>query len=53
VPDLHALGTGCRFADRCPQVHARCRAKEPPLAAPDRAAGPGRKVRCWLHREAD
>jgi peptide/nickel transport system ATP-binding protein len=32
VPALSALPAGCKFADRCPAVAARCRAEEPPLA---------------------
>jgi peptide/nickel transport system ATP-binding protein len=32
VPALSALPPGCKFADRCPAVAARCRAEEPPLA---------------------
>lgn len=52
VPNLLALPRGCRFSDRCPEVHDRCRNMEPPLAPPD-AGGPGnRQVRCWLHRAA-
>jgi peptide/nickel transport system ATP-binding protein len=36
VPDLLALPSGCRFADRCPMVIEACREKEPDLvAAPD------------------
>ena len=31
VPDLFALPTGCRFADRCPMVIEACRAAEPTL----------------------
>jgi len=31
VPDLLALGPGCRFADRCPLVVAECREAEPDL----------------------
>jgi peptide/nickel transport system ATP-binding protein len=31
VPDLSDLPTGCRFADRCPKVEARCREAEPIL----------------------
>ena len=45
VPDLRALPKGCRFADRCPDVHARCREAEPALEAMDGT----RQVRCWLH----
>jgi oligopeptide/dipeptide ABC transporter ATP-binding protein len=47
VPNLAALPVGCRFADRCPDVHGRCREAEPPLAPPD--AGSSRQVRCWLY----
>ncbi len=49
VPSLMNLPRGCRFSDRCPDVHDRCRQSEPPLIA--QATGPngGRRVRCWLH----
>jgi oligopeptide/dipeptide ABC transporter ATP-binding protein len=47
VPNLAALAVGCRFSDRCPDVHGRCREAEPPLAPPD--AGSSRQVRCWLY----
>ncbi|MCL4186177.1 MAG: ABC transporter ATP-binding protein [Rhodobacteraceae bacterium] len=48
VPSLLSLPRGCRFSDRCAEVHDRCRRAEPPLASP--AGGPaGRQVRCWLH----
>jgi oligopeptide/dipeptide ABC transporter ATP-binding protein len=47
VPDLRRLPAGCRFADRCSEVHGRCREAEPPLAAP--SAGTAHQVRCWLH----
>ncbi|WP_227287957.1 MULTISPECIES: ABC transporter ATP-binding protein [Paracoccaceae] len=51
VPSLNALPRGCRYSDRCPDVHDRCRQAEPPLAAPDDAGdtATARKVRCWLH----
>jgi oligopeptide/dipeptide ABC transporter ATP-binding protein len=54
VPSLSALPRGCRFADRCPQVHDRCRVAEPPLAppVPGRSGEPGHRIRCWLHLEA-
>ena len=54
VPSLSALPQGCRFADRCPQVHDRCRVAEPPLAppVPGRSGEPGHRIRCWLHLEA-
>jgi oligopeptide/dipeptide ABC transporter ATP-binding protein len=32
VPSLHQLPRGCKFQDRCPLVHGRCREEEPPLA---------------------
>jgi peptide/nickel transport system ATP-binding protein len=48
VPNLAALGGGCRFASRCPAVHERCRELEPPLIV----QGATREVRCWLHAEA-
>jgi peptide/nickel transport system ATP-binding protein len=31
VPSLHELPPGCKFADRCPAVQARCRTDEPDL----------------------
>jgi peptide/nickel transport system ATP-binding protein/oligopeptide transport system ATP-binding protein len=49
VPNLARLEPGCRFADRCPQVHGRCRAAEPPLAIPGPEATSAHAVRCWLH----
>jgi peptide/nickel transport system ATP-binding protein/oligopeptide transport system ATP-binding protein len=49
VPNLARLEPGCRFADRCPQVHGRCRAEEPPLAMPGDSPANGHAVRCWLH----
>ncbi len=41
VPQLGALGPGCRFAPRCPLAGPECRALDPPL----RRAG-GRAVAC-------
>ena len=35
VPDLLNLPAGCRFADRCPRVHERCRVERPLLAGGD------------------
>ena len=49
VPSLLALPSGCRFRDRCPDVHEPCHKWEPPLAAPDQHATGTRRVRCWLH----
>jgi oligopeptide/dipeptide ABC transporter ATP-binding protein len=48
VPNLASLPQGCRFADRCPAVHARCREAEPPLLT----TVPKREVRCWLYAGA-
>jgi peptide/nickel transport system ATP-binding protein len=31
VPALHERPAGCKFADRCPRVEAKCRAEEPEL----------------------
>ena len=39
---------GCRFADRCPSVMARCREASPPIYQTD----PHRGVTCFLHEEA-
>jgi oligopeptide/dipeptide ABC transporter ATP-binding protein len=50
VPDLRHLPRGCRFADRCTEVHAPCRESEPALVTA--AAGAGHRVRCWLHAAA-
>jgi peptide/nickel transport system ATP-binding protein/oligopeptide transport system ATP-binding protein len=47
VPDLRHLPRGCRFADRCSEVHAPCRESEPALVSP--ASTEGHRVRCWLH----
>jgi len=52
VPSMRNLPKGCRFCDRCPDVHDRCRKQEPPLAPPDKPAGGARRVRCWLQRDA-
>jgi peptide/nickel transport system ATP-binding protein len=44
VPRLDQLPPGCRFADRCPRVQARCRAEAPQLSLIE----PGRLVRCFF-----
>jgi len=45
VPALDAMPTGCRFADRCPQVMPVCRQQSPEW----RSLGEGHRVRChWL-----
>jgi oligopeptide/dipeptide ABC transporter ATP-binding protein len=50
VPNLMSLKNGCRFADRCPEVHAPCRKWEPPLSPPNDDQTSKRRVRCWLHK---
>jgi len=49
VPSLLDLPVGCRFRDRCLQVHEPCKKWEPPLARVDDAAMGDHWVRCWLH----
>jgi peptide/nickel transport system ATP-binding protein len=39
--------SGCPFADRCPEVHARCRTELPVL----HAIAPGRTARCHLYSD--
>ena len=45
VPDLLALPQGCSFADRCPEVFAKCRERMPDLVEVET----GHWVRCWLY----
>ena len=52
VPRMLGGFTGCRFMDRCAQVHDLCRKLEPPLAAPPQVGAGPRAVRCWLHLPA-
>ena len=33
LPDPNSIGTGCRFASRCPHVQPRCQTEDPSLAA--------------------
>lgn len=40
-----ALFAGCHFANRCPQVSAKCRQQSPPL----KQVEGGHKVACWLY----
>lgn len=47
MPSLYSLPEGCRFANRCPVVHAACQ-KPPPMITLSR----GRQVRCWLYADA-
>ena len=43
VPSPKAWPEGCRFANRCPHAHDRCRAEAPPLVERD-----GHAAACWL-----
>ena len=45
VPSLLNLPVGCKFSDRCPDVHEPCRKWEPPLAPQS-----GHRARCWLYQ---
>ncbi len=49
VPSLLELPVGCRFNDRCPNVHEPCNKWEPPLAPPSNGSKQDHLVRCWLH----
>ena len=48
VPGLAEMPAGCRFADRCPRVMARCRAEAPAW----REVAAGHRVRCHWQGEA-
>lgn len=43
VPELHHLGPGCAFADRCSLVDDACRASAPPSIR----LSPARQALCW------
>jgi oligopeptide/dipeptide ABC transporter ATP-binding protein len=45
VPRLTEMPAGCSFADRCPNVLARCREAPPPAFR----VGDNQSARCWLH----
>ncbi|RME07169.1 MAG: ABC transporter ATP-binding protein, partial [Deltaproteobacteria bacterium] len=47
VPDIHSLPQGCRFADRCFRVAARCHEGDPPLEEIEA----GRRVACFFPLE--
>jgi peptide/nickel transport system ATP-binding protein len=43
VPELHQLGQGCAFADRCSLVDDACRTSAPPSIR----LSPSRQAQCW------
>jgi peptide/nickel transport system ATP-binding protein len=43
VPELHQLGQGCAFADRCSLVDDACRTSAPPSIR----LSPARQAQCW------
>jgi peptide/nickel transport system ATP-binding protein/oligopeptide transport system ATP-binding protein len=45
IPPLYDLPAGCSFQDRCGDVMAVCRERQPETTAPH----PGHEVRCWKH----
>ncbi len=47
VPSPGRMPAGCRFADRCPKVFARCRVADPSLVE----ARPGHRAACFLAGE--
>jgi peptide/nickel transport system ATP-binding protein len=49
VPDPLSVGTGCRFAPRCPFAIDKCRAEDPPLRVVPAAAGTQttHESACW------
>src|SRR6185369_8202735 len=51
VPPLTGGFTGCRFAERCEFVFARCRAEAPQLIRLQGIAGEARLARCHLREE--
>ena len=48
VPHPSRLPAGCAFTPRCPHALSHCMTERPPEVA----AGPGHRVRCWLHASA-
>lgn len=45
VPAAHEFPSGCRFADRCPNVMDKCKVANPELLTIE----PGHNVRCYLY----
>ena len=48
VPAPGNMPVGCRFAERCPQAHDRCK-ETPPLVEMES----GSKVKCWLYEQVE
>lgn len=46
VPSPHNMPEGCRFADRCPEVHAKCHERHPPMYDSN-----GKQTACFLFDE--
>jgi oligopeptide/dipeptide ABC transporter ATP-binding protein len=44
-PSIYNDAPGCPFADRCPDVHDRCRTTFPP----EKVVAPGHQVYCWKY----
>jgi len=53
VPSLLNLAPGCRFANRCTEVHEPCRTSEPPLATAPEGTDDRHLVRCWLYYDTE
>jgi peptide/nickel transport system ATP-binding protein/oligopeptide transport system ATP-binding protein len=49
VPSLLDLPSGCKFSDRCPDVHEPCHKWEPRLVPLQNESKQDHLVRCWLH----
>jgi peptide/nickel transport system ATP-binding protein len=49
VPTPDQYGEGCRFADRCPKVMAKCQSSPPPLIEMDGQTS----CRCWLYENKE
>ncbi|KIY20579.1 MULTISPECIES: ABC transporter ATP-binding protein [Mesobacillus] len=48
VPVYGNMPIGCRFAERCPQAHDRCK-ETPPLVVKES----GSRVKCWLYEREE
>lgn len=48
VPAPGNMPAGCRFAERCPQAHERCK-ETPPLVVTES----GSRVKCWLYEQVE